>query len=420
VIRTHIIPCHLPRDKADALNLSSGQIYTGVLVAHWRVVRKKNTWLSEKAGTRWGDYRTDAPMHAHSVDAAQQGFYKACATTRALRKAGFKEAKFPHWTKRWRTTVWKNTAIKRQGNTLVLSNGQGNQKIEIAIPARLQDCLRFLEVRLVYDKRARKYTWHLVVENGKQPKPAPGNNVVSVDPGEIHPAVVGDEHSATVISCRKRRHAQQGHAKRLAKLQTALSRKKKGSRRHRRLVRAKTRLKAKHKRVMRDIEHKVSRAIVEEAVARGASTIAYGDIRDIADGVDCGKEHNQRTSQWAHSKVRQYVEYKAEAEGIVVALVPEPYTSQTCPTCQHRHKPRGRNFKCPACGIQAHRDVVGQINLLSRFKTGEVGKLRAPTTVKHRIPVNDRVMRRRQGTGRVDPTGSARSSFGNEREAAGF
>jgi IS605 OrfB family transposase len=115
---------------------------------------------------------------------------------------------------------------------------------------------------------------------------------------------VGDEHSTTVISCRKRRHVQQGHAKWVAKLQAALSRKKKGSRRHWRLVRAKTRLKAKYKRVMRDIEHKVSRAIVEEAVARGAQSIAYGDIRDVADGIDCGKEHNQRMSQWAHGKIR--------------------------------------------------------------------------------------------------------------------
>jgi hypothetical protein len=42
MIRTQIIRCRLPRDKADALNRASGQVYTGVLVAHWRVVRKKN------------------------------------------------------------------------------------------------------------------------------------------------------------------------------------------------------------------------------------------------------------------------------------------------------------------------------------------------------------------------------------------
>jgi putative transposase len=170
---------------------------------------------------------------------------------------------------------------------------------------------------------------------------------------------------------------------------------------------------------MRDIEHKVSRVIVEEAVVRNAGTIAYGDIRDIADKVDCGKEHNQRMSQWAHGKVRQYVEYKAQAAGIAVELVPEPYTSQTCPTCQHRHKPRGRTFQCPACGTQAHRDVVGQINLLSRFKTGEVGKLPVPTTVKHREPYQIRSTSRRKDTA-SQSRGIDCSSFAVEREAAGF
>ncbi len=51
MIRTQIVPCHLPRARADALNLESGRIYTGILVRHWRIVRKKGIWLSEKPGT---------------------------------------------------------------------------------------------------------------------------------------------------------------------------------------------------------------------------------------------------------------------------------------------------------------------------------------------------------------------------------
>ena len=174
MIRTHTIPCHLPRALADALNLASGAIYTGILVAHWRTLRKKDLWLSETAGTRWSDSRICAPLHAHSIDAAQQGFYRACAVTRALRKAGLETAKFPYHRRKFRTTIWKNTAIRRKGDVLVLSNGRGNPPITITIPEDLRDVLRFLEVRLVYDKLGRRYTWHIVVENGKQPRPAPG------------------------------------------------------------------------------------------------------------------------------------------------------------------------------------------------------------------------------------------------------
>jgi hypothetical protein len=133
VIRTHIIPCSLPRARAEELNRSSGTIYTGVLVQHWRVMRQGgHHWLSKKAGTFLSDMRLrERPVpkgiHSHSIDAAQQGFYKACDTTHALRRAGIK-ANFPRWTKKFRTTIWKNTGFQREGDTLKLSGGGRIQK----------------------------------------------------------------------------------------------------------------------------------------------------------------------------------------------------------------------------------------------------------------------------------------------------
>jgi putative transposase len=110
---------------------------------------------------------------------------------------------------------------------------------------------------------------------------------------------------------------------------------------------------------------------VDTAVDLKAGTLVIGDVRDIADQVDCGKVQNQKISQWNHGQVRRYITYKAEAEGITVHLVDEAYTTQTCPNCTHRHKPKGRRYRCPACGFQAHRDVVGQVNILSVFVHGE-------------------------------------------------
>ena len=80
-------------------------------------------------------------------------------------------------------------------------------------------------------------------------------------------------------------------------------------------------------------------------------------------------------------------------------LQDEHYTSKTCPNCGNRHKPKGRIFKCPACKFQSHRDVVGQINILSAYKFGEPGKLAVPTQVKYRIPLDLRVMRKCRDTG---------------------
>jgi len=401
MIRTVAIPCKLPVAVADAFNRESGRIYTQTLVRQYRAYRKQGVWLSPGALEKLGDFldRDRQPLlHAHSIDAAQQGFPKACKTARESRKLGLNVA-YPHKRKRFRTTIWKNTAIKRKGNRLELSTGKGNPKVTIDIPAELHDVLLFREARLVYDKKAHRYDWHLVVENGKQPKVSPGTNVVSVDLGEVHPAVVGDEAQATLIACRERRHVAQGHRKRLASITSAIDRKAKGSRRRKRLARAKTRLKAKHDRVMRDMEHKISRAIVDTAIEHPAGVIAIGDVRDVADQVAKGKPTNQKISGWNHGKIRTYVEYKAAAEGISTELVDERYSSQTCPHCNHRHKPRGRVYRCPACRFQSHRDVVGQINILSRYKYGEVGRIPAPAVIKHRIPHNLRVMRRCRDTG---------------------
>lgn len=404
MIRTHILPCTLPQATCDALNGQSGRIYSGIVSRHWRLLTHKGLWLSEKSLTKLSDMRwasRDVPMHAHSIDAAQQGFFKACKTTRALRKAGFPEAHFPWRTKKFRTTIWKNTAIKRKADLLELSTGAGHRKIVIALPKALQEAQRFVEVHLVFERKSRCYTWHIVLENGRQAKIAQGTNTVSVDPGEIHPAVIGDRQSATVITCRERRAIQRGHAKNLKSFSKALARKKKGSRGCRKLVRAKTRCKAKYALVMRDIEHKISHALVDEAVNRQANTIIYGDIRDIADGIGKGKAHNQRISQWNHGKVRAYVAYKAQAEGIRLLLQDEHYTSQTCPHCGHRHKPRGRVYTCGQCGFSGPRDVVGQINILSASLHGAPGKIPAPTHVKYRIPHNVRILRKCQGTGQA-------------------
>jgi putative transposase len=202
MIRTYIIECYLNRAEADALNRASGAVYTRTLVTHYRVYRKRGArtrhWLSMYAGKRLNDYltRDDPPLlHAHSKDAAQEGFYNACKTAKANRE---KNAKYPHKRKPYRTTIWKQSGIRRHGERLLLARAKGQPAIIIPLPIHLRDVLSFLEIRLVYDKRARRYTWHLVVENGKQPKDAPGTNVVAVDLGEIHPAVIGDEHTATI------------------------------------------------------------------------------------------------------------------------------------------------------------------------------------------------------------------------------
>jgi putative transposase len=214
-------------------------------------------------------------------------------------------------------------------------------------------------------------------------------------------------------------------AKRLADVQAAQSRTSKGSRRWKRLQKVKTRFRARQRRRIRDIEHKVSRAVIDVAVEREAGTIAVGDVRDVADGKRLAAKSQQKVSTWAHGRMRQYITYKAEAEGMRVVLVDEHYSSQTCPCCQQRHKPRGRLYTCGRCGFRGHRDGVGAVNLLSRHLHGEVGQIRPPEETKYRRPavvIGKRRLRNCRDTGQslLTVAWGTRPTGGVPQEAAGL
>ena len=389
MLRTVQFACTLPKAEADALNAESGRVYTDMLVQHYRRYRHQGHWLSPRTGERLEDY-TGGPttLHAHSRDAAQQGFYKACKTAKACRDLGMEEVRYPHKRKRWRTTIWKHTGIRLRAGTLRLSRAKGLAPVQVALPAHLSHLpvAAFLEARLVWDKAARHYSWHLVIEDGQAPSEAQGTGVVAVDLGEIHPAACTDGHETVIIACRAMRANQQYTAKRLSELRSKQARKKHGSRRWRRLQRRKTRFLAKQRRRARDLEHKSARAVVRFAQEREAATLVIGDVRDVADGKRLNTKSQQKISVWAHGRMRQYLTYKADAVGIRVALIDEHYTSQTCPRCQHRYKPQGRTYRCPACGFVAHRDAVGAANILSAHTTGEPGHVLPPDVTKYRYP----------------------------------
>jgi putative transposase len=392
MIRTVYFRCELPRAMAEALNAESGRIYSEVLVEHYRVWRKKGVWLSRNADERMHDaYNARQPrlLQAHSIDAAQQGFAKACQTTRAARKAGATQTRMPYKRKWYRTTIWKASGISTKDGHLLLSLARGRDPLEVSLIKPLLElpAEAFLEVRLVYNQASRHHEWHVVVDNGIEAKPVENGSIAAGDLGEIHPITLTDGKAAAVISCRQLRAQSQHSNKVLAQMQAKQARKVRGSRRWRRLQTRKRRFLAKQERRRRDIEHKVSRAAVDWCVEQGVGTLALGDVRDVADGKRLGKKSQQKISNWSHGKLRQYITYKAEAAGIAVQdKVNEAYTSQTCAGCGKRSKPHGRVYTCSACGSVVHRDVQGAANILSRYVYGALARVPVPPA-KYRHPV---------------------------------
>jgi putative transposase len=385
MIRTHIFPCSLPRAEADALNHESGRVYSETLVWQYRIYRRKGIWLSPGASERLGDYLSGTSLHAHSRDAAQQAFHKACKTAKANRSLG---AKYPHKRKYYRSTIWKNTSIRVRDGRLLLARARGLSAVSVTLPPDLAhlSAQALVEMRLVYDRVGRRYQWHLVVDDGMQPPDAPGTQTLAADLGEIHPAAVANEQGDVVIfTARELRALNQYRHKRLASLQARQSKCTKRSHRWKRLQHRKVYLLARNNRQRRDIEHKVTRAITNHAKAEGARRLMVGDLRDIGDGKRLRTKEQQKISGWSHGRQITFLRYKLAAEGIALERQSEAYSSKTCPQCGRHNKPNGRNYRCSNCGFIGHQDAVGAVNLESKALYGGFGHLQLHSVKYRRV-----------------------------------
>ena len=75
------------------------------------------------------------------------------------------------------------------------------------------------------------------------------------------------------------------------------------------------------------------------------------------------RHHNQRMSLWEYGKDIHYLIHKAKQAHIMSFTGSERGTSSQCPVCEHKQKPKGRNWVCKACGFTGHRDLVGSVNM---------------------------------------------------------
>jgi putative transposase len=163
-------------------------------------------------------------------------------------------------------------------------------------------------------------------------------------------------------------------AKRQRRLQRALSRCKRGSKRR---LKAKIRLarhSAKTANQRRDGSHKLSAELVERY-----SHIAMEDlnIKGLAAGMLARSVHNA-----AWNQLVQMIGYKAECAGSTLKLVDPRGTSQTCPECGTiRRKTLAERLHACDCGYHADRDVAAARIVLLRadFRPGPGTGLQAPS-----------------------------------------
>ncbi|WP_281255131.1 transposase [Paenibacillus herberti] len=124
----------------------------------------------------------------------------------------------------------------------------------------------------------------------------------------------------------------------------------------------------KEARFSRDVNHCISKHMVEKA-NRHRSLLALEDLTGIRERITVRKAQRRNQHAWAFAQLRSYIEYKAWIAGVPVVLVDPRNTSRECPQCGHIAKENRKTrdwFHCQACEYAAPADNVAALNIRSR------------------------------------------------------
>jgi IS605 OrfB family transposase len=125
----------------------------------------------------------------------------------------------------------------------------------------------------------------------------------------------------------------------------------------------------KEHRWVTDVNHKISKALIDFAFAHGVTKIRLEDLTGARwtnpQRREQRKDHGRCLHYWPYYQLRQFIEYKAALAGIRVELVNPDLTTLTCSRCGEvtKSRPKGRWFRCPRCKKVKHIDVNAADNI---------------------------------------------------------
>lgn len=244
-----------------------------------------------------------------------------------------------------------------KGNTLSLFSVHGRVKCFFAMggrQAKYMGCGELREGELIC--KGNRWFFNVVIELPDVEK-KPDGKIFAVDLGEKNLATTS---CGTIYGGGTLRHKRDKFLDRRGKLQSN------GSTRAKACLK---RISGKERRHVKEVNHCVSKAIIREAVSAGAKTLVLEDLRNIRKRIKGNKRLRTRLHRWPWRELQQFLEYKAEAQGIEVLYVNPAYTSVTCSSCDSsglRHK---HLFQCSICGSYQHSDRNAAINLCKLGKS---------------------------------------------------
>jgi putative transposase len=127
---------------------------------------------------------------------------------------------------------------------------------------------------------------------------------------------------------------------------------------------------------------------LQYALAREDLTGMINSLRKIKN-----KDHRTKLIIMGYSRLGKWIDWHAMKLGAPLAIVDPRGTSSECPQCDSKLEENGyRRLRCPRCGFEADRDVIGKLNIrkraLKKLRINPPGGVLAPLTAPQMTDVN--------------------------------
>jgi IS605 OrfB family transposase len=262
------------------------------------------------------------------------------------------------------TPYWLTLSLNRRERISlpIVFGGKQRERIEEAFRGEWQ----FATVDMV--KRYGEWYAHFVLKKTVEVPDEP-ETIIAIDRGEHNLAVAVAISKSNPNKPMKGQFWRGQEIKRIRGLYGHIRRKLQ----EKKLLKEVKKLKDKERLKVNQQLHIVANEIVAYAKQFTKPVIVMENLNGIRDNFKRSKRLNKRFHSLPFRKLQTIIEYKALLEGIEVRYLTKKETrgtSKTCHKCGHVAQVKGRQFRCPKCGLIYNRDLNACINIAHALKRG--------------------------------------------------
>lgn len=284
------------------------------------------------------------------------GMLPSVVKNELIRYAKTKYKQFGHCVFKKPTVSWNNQSFsvdKKSISFPIIINGKSKKvPFKALIPDSFYEELTTFKLGSLRISK-KGHHWMAQISVHTEPIKSVGTETLGIDLGILCPAV------GVVASTGQTKFFGNGRQNKFIRRKYKQLRRELGKNKK---LNAIKRINDKESRIMRDINHKISKDIVNFAVEHNCGTINLENLSGIRRTSRQRGKHTANLHNWTFFELSSFIEYKAREVGILVNKINPEYTSQTCPSCGERNKVKTRNYTC-GCGYHSHRDRVGAVNI---------------------------------------------------------